>query len=274
MNQQPVLNADKKAQELIDLYNSMIGTFTAPSFLVMGVGGAGKTTLATTGRLPILYDMFDPKGMILFHTHPDLIKLREEGKVIIRFFGKEESHKPTEYIKWEKQWQADCRSGFLSHFGTYCIDSGTSMIEAISNQIIVSKGGKRLNSFNLEIQDYNLIYSLVMDLVKLSSSQGCDFIYLAHAYDYQNELTQEITTDIDTYNRLRPKIRKCFSEKYFIVARKSPGGIKYELLTKSAGRYTASTQLHGLNPVEEPNIKKLLQKAGLPTEDKPLFKLK
>lgn len=56
------LNADKKAQELIDLYNSMIGAFTSPAFLIMGLPGSGKTTLPTTGRLPILYDMFDSKG--------------------------------------------------------------------------------------------------------------------------------------------------------------------------------------------------------------------
>ncbi len=268
------LDADKKAQELIDLYNSMIGAFTSPAFLIMGLPGTGKTKLTTTGRLPILIDMFDPKGMILFETHPELKEMRKNGSIIIRYFGNENSERPSEYLKWEKQFLQDCQSGFLSYFGSYVTDTGNNMIRAMSNQIVKTKGGKRLETRNLEIQDYIPLYNTVKDIIAAVCSQGCDYFYLAHTYEFKNELTGDIHVDIDTYERLRTQIKGCFSEKYHITRRKKPTGVEYQLLTTSAGLYEASTQLHGLDPIEEPNIKKLFEKAGLSTKDKPLFKLR
>ncbi len=165
-------------------------------------------------------------------------------------------------------------------FGTYVIDSGTSWLEAMANYISRKKGGKRdyllagrTLTGNLEIQDYIPMYNMVMDMIKLSSSHGCDFVYTAHLITIEEEVTGSVVAALDTYKRLRSKIPKCFSEKYVLDKRKTSQGPVHELLLHSTGKYEASSQLMAsgkLNAIEEPNLKQLLEKAGLPTDDKPI----
>jgi hypothetical protein len=55
--------------------------------------------------------------------------------------------------------------------------------------------------------------------------------------------------------------------------KKTSSGPIHELLLHSTGKYEASSQLMAsgkLGDIEEPDLKKLLEKAGLPTEDKPI----
>ena len=279
MTQEP-LQVQKTIDEIQAMYNSMMGDQIAFSCLLMGVFGSGKTLTACTGRLPILIDMFDPKGSIVLHADPHLKELVKQKKIIVRPFWKEDSQKPSEYSRWEKQWKSDCESGFLSLFGTYILDSGTTWIEALANYISKTKGGKRNYDLggknitgNLEIQDYIPMYNMIMDMVKLTSSHGCDFIYTAHLLTIEDEVTGSITAVLDTYKKLRSKLPKLFSEKYVIAKTPAPGGAKHELLLHSTGKYEASSQLMAsgkLDAKEEPNIKKLLEKAGLPTADKPI----
>jgi hypothetical protein len=259
------LEAIKTASDIQATYSTLIGAYVAPAFLLMGLAGSGKTSTALTGRTPILIDMFDTKGYILMHSNPKYKQMMAEGNLFVRLYTKEDSKKPTEYKKWADQWEKDCKTGFLNFFGTYVIDSGTTWLEAMSNYIMAQK--KRVE--NLAIQDYTPIYNTVVDTIKISCSQGCDFIYIAHTVTVKDEITEEIVTELDTYNRLKSKIPKLFSEKYHCVTSRVPTGVKYELLTSSAGRYTASTQLQNLNQKEEPNIKSLLEKAQLESKNKP-----
>lgn len=262
-----------------------MGGFSA---LVKGVEGSGKTRFACTGRLPILVDVFDPKGYVIYETDPVLKQLREEKKLIVRFYTKEDSQNPSEFAKWNSQWQKDCKEGFLSLFGTYVLDSGTSWMEAMANYISVKKGRKYnlggvLLTGNLEIQDYIPMYNMVMDLIKITSSQGCDFVYLAHLIrvpvmqqNHKGEMqeTGQTITELDIYNRLKSKVPKLFSEKYCMVKKPTSDGARRVLITDATGEYEASSQLKAsgkINAQEEPDIKKLLEKAGLPIEDKPLL---
>ena len=280
MTQEP-LQAQKTIDEIQAMYKSMMGDSIAFSCLLMGIFGSGKTRLACTGRLPILVDMFDPKGSVIFHTDPVLKKLIAEKKLIVRPFWMENSQEPTEYARWEKQWKADCESGFLSMFGTYVLDSGTTWIEALANYVSKKKGGTRNYSLdgkmltgNLEIQDYIPIYNLITDMIKISSSHGCDFIYTAHLLTIEDEVTGRITAVLDTFKRLKSKIPKLFSEKYVITKTASgPDGVKHELLLHSTGKYEASSQLMASGNMKakmEPNLLNILKLAGLPTADKPI----
>jgi hypothetical protein len=63
-----------------------------------------------------------------------------------------------------------------------------------------------------------------------------------------------------------------FDELYVIQGTETSSGIKRELLIDSQGKYVARSRLKGdgqLSDKEEPNIKKILKKIGLPNEDKP-----
>ena len=273
-----MLEVTKQIEEIEQQYKEMMGDSTAISILLMGIFGSGKTRCACTGRLPILVDLFDPKGGVIFETDPYLSKLRKEKKLIVRPFWMENSQNPTEYMRWEKQWMADCKSGFFSLFGTYVIDSGTTWMEAMSNYISKTKGrkytlGGREITGNLSIEDYIPMYNMIMDAIKMTSSHGCDFIYTAHLLTIEDEVTQKITAILDIYKRLKSKVPKLFSEKYVMSKKETSGSPKHELIIHSTGKFEASSQLMargGINDIVEPDLKALLKKAGLPVEDKPI----
>ncbi|KKN73976.1 hypothetical protein LCGC14_0395420 [marine sediment metagenome] len=273
-----ILEVTKQIEEIQQQYKEMMGDSTAISILLMGIFGAGKTRCACTGRLPILVDVFDPKGTVIFHTDPYLNKLRKEKRIILRPFWAENSQEPTMYKSWEKQWMADCKSGFLSLFGTYVIDSGTTWMEAMANYISKTKGrkydlgGKDITG-NLRIEDYIPMYNIIMDAIKMTSSHGCDFIYTAHLLTIEDEVTQRITAVLDIYKRLKSKVPKLFSEKYVMSKRETAGSPKHELIIHSTGKFEASSQLMakgGIADIVEPDLKALLKLAGLPVEDKPI----
>ena len=98
-------------------------------------------------------------------------------------------------------------------------------------------------------------------------------LFIAHMVTIQDEVTGEVKSELDTYKGLRSKIPKLFTEKYVLMKKRSPQGPKHILLTHSTGQFEASSQFasSGNIPDEvEPDLKKLLELAGLPTDDKPI----
>lgn len=236
------------------------------SALVMGEPGMGKTHFIGTGKLPILIDSFDPRGT----TTLDIEHAEEiaRGDIIIRTFWEESSKAPKMYAKWEAQWERDIRDGFLSYFGTYAIDSLSTMMDAMSNKVSKDKGR---SGGALAIQDYIPLYNTIKDIIKLTASQQCDFILTAHLVPFENELTHEIKCELEAYGKLKVQIPLLFTEKYVLLAKPSSSGLTYKVLTQSTHRYRASTQLGSggrFSAEEEPDIKKLLNKAGLDNKDK------
>ena len=84
----------------------------------------------------------------------------------------------------------------------------------------------------------------------------------------KDEVTGEISAEIDTFRRLKSQVPLLFTEKYVLIEKNG----QYRLLTKTQRRFRAGTQLGAggkFNAEEEPDIKTLLRKAGMSTEDKP-----
>jgi hypothetical protein len=109
----------------------------------------------------------------------------------------------------------------------------------------------------------------------MSSAQECNFIATAHLVNQQDELTGEVIAELDTYKTLKSRVPILFTEKYVLQTKETSTGVERYLLTQPKGRYRASTQLgkDGIFDREEiPDLKLLMQKAGLDVSDKPLFK--
>jgi hypothetical protein len=235
------------------------------SCLVLGHYGSGKTSFTATGRKPILIDSFDPRGTLVLD---DEVK---KGNVVVRTFWNESSKNPSEYVRWENMWEHDIATNFLENFGTYAIDSFTTFIQAMTNK--VAHTARRTNNLPA-IQDYQLIYNNVRDIVKMTSAQRVDFVVTGHIVNVQDGLTGEITAELDTYKGLKNQVPLLFSEKYIILARQKQSDTSRILLTAPFGRYIASTQLGAggkLDREEIPNLKHILKKVGMNFEDKPQF---
>ena len=65
-----------------------------------------------------------------------------------------------------------------------------------------------------------------------------------------------------------------FDEIYIMIAKEASDGVKYRLLTKNTGTYTARSRLAKeglLDTYEKPDIKNILKKAEMDSSDKPLL---
>lgn len=254
-----------RIQDIRDLYKKRTAenNFTA---LVMAEPGMGKTHFICTGRKPILIDSFDPRGTTVIDI--EFAEEIKKGDIVIRTFWEESYKAPKMYKEWEAQWERDIRDGFLSCFGTYAIDSLSTFIDAMSNKVSKDKGR---SGGALAIQDYIPLYNTIKDIIKLTSSQQCDFILTGHLQPYENELTREIKCELEAYGKLKVQIPLLFTEKYVLLAKPTSSGLVYKVLTQATHRYRASTQLGSggrFDAEEEPNIKALLKKAGLDNSDK------
>jgi hypothetical protein len=264
MSDDKLEKAQTQAQDIRKMYLDQKRADTM-SILVMGLFGTGKTRLCASGRLPLLIDSFDPKGTIVLEQ-----VYKEEiasGMILIRTFWNESSKKPTEYKRWETQFENDVRTGFLDRFGTYAIDSASTFIDALSNKVSVIKGRE---DGTLAIQDYKIIYNTIKDIIKVASSQDCDFILTAHLVDEVDEVTGKVVSQLSVYRGLKAAIPILFTEKYVLMNKPGAGGVERQLLTQDYKTFKASTQV-GANcfgQIEEPNLSKLREKAGFPTEHK------
>jgi hypothetical protein len=252
----------KIRSQYLDIVN--VEQYTA---LVMGIFGTGKTTLLRTARKPIIINSFDPTGTLV------LRRLIQSGDVFVRPYWNEVWKHPTEYKRWETDWNKDMNSGFLKEIGTYCIDTATTFISALVNWWCTSR--KNVDSLPY-LNDYPGIYALFTDIIKRTASTGVDFILTGHlSLDPSDDISKQNIAQLHTYKGLRTEIPILFTEKYVIHADGFGDKVDYQLLTAPKGRFHASTQLGGdglLNPIEKPDIKHILKKVGMSYEDKEIFK--
>jgi hypothetical protein len=240
------------------------------SALIMGLGGVGKTYLLSTARKPVLIDMFDPYGEAVLKYWID------KGEILVRDWSGDKTKSPTKYKEFEKTWEKDIQSGFLSNFGTYAIDSATTFLVALANQIGKTFPTKEaMQPGQLAQGAYQPLYATVRDIIGMSSTQGCDFILTSHIELDKDEVSGEVLYQMSVFKGLKTQIPLLFSERYCLDKKAVGDKIEYHLYTNTKGRFKlASSRLSAngkIDVVEEPNIKALLKKAGYPTEDKPLF---
>lgn len=244
------------------------------SMLVSGYPKTGKTSLILTCPRPILIYSFDPKGTLVLR---DAIK---EGWCKVLTYWGEHSQEPSEYMRFEEDFERHLEQGFFNYFGTVCIDSFTFFMEALTNQTSEAMGSIKMGEkgtvqkriLNLpHMGDYRVIYNTVRDVIKLASNEDCNFLLTSHLETYEDELTKEVSTDILTFNKLKGIVPAMFTENYIMMIKKGPNGPEHWLQTKTYGRFKAGSQLgmgDRFDLYEEPDIKKLMIKAGLDPKDK------
>lgn len=248
---------------------------TRYSLLNMGDWGSGKTHLCTTARKPILFYMFDPNGMgVIRSVAMDALR---KGEIIVLPFWDENPFDPTQYLKWEAIWEKHLETKFLDNFGTVVLDTFSTWMDCAAAAVAKERGAARQGKkFELAIGDYPYLYNLTKKMIKMTASANCDFIMNAHLEPEQNEKTGVLRYKILTYNKLKEIVPPLFAEKWVTI--KKPGSPRstYHVLTDNDGLYEASTQMgaHKFAKYEEPNICKMLAKAGFDTSPKSMDFLK
>lgn len=262
MNQDKSLDLIKELEALKTMY---IEDRTQSSYnaIILGQIGIGKTSILQTGRMPMVIDSFDPGGSKLADFQP----LIAAGKIIpdTRW---EKPHVHS-FAEWEKVFANRKRSGFFDGIATYVIDSASTFLTSIQRGVSSAKGKPYVEGSSQP--DYKIISNTFIDYVMLATALPCDFIMTGHTIMENDTAEGKVFARFNSIPSLQINIPSLFDEIYVLLAeRETSTGVERKLLTQSTGKYFARTRIGSRKFLmyEEPDIKKLLTKAGLPTEDK------
>jgi hypothetical protein len=227
--------------------------------LVMSQKGIGKTSLLETCRKPIVIDSFDPGGTKV---------LKVDGKMPEGFypdtrFEIDDSKFPTAFVLWEVEFMKRVNSGFFNNIGTYSLDSLTWFLDALYSKI----GKTRFaNDGILEIKGWALLVNVIRDYMKIINHLPCDVIVTGHVVKEKDDLAGLFVVTIALPPSCQIKIPTLFDEYYYLSVE---GEGKRVLYTTPTDKHQAATRIGKgkLLPKEEPNIKNILKKCGLPSED-------
>jgi len=244
------------------------------SALITGETNAGKTYILRTARRPIHIDSFDPGGTKCLR---DLIA---SGDVIADTqWEDEDPYNPNAFAKWMKTIDMRIQIGYFKNFGTYCLDSATTFGEAVINYEMGGKG--RAGEVPQHRKDYNPQKVYMTNYIKKLMRLPCDFILTGHLREIKKLIHLDTSTGVAkedikyrflTTGQAVVTIPLLFDEIYVIIGEEGRTEPKRKMLIDSVGTYNARSRLkmNGLlNSVEEPDIKALLRKVGMPCGDKP-----
>jgi len=240
------------------------------NILAYGDIGTGKTTLATTCIFPVLLHSFDPGGTKTRALKPFIKK----GDIIVDSrFEKDSWAKPEAYRLWEREMTELRRMDYFSHIGTYFLDSFTTFSDYMMYELlkIPHKGGVSRAGQIPELKDYLVQQYTGVDILGQLCELPCNVVITGHIGLDKDEVTGKLETGLMLAGKFSTKVPKIFDEKYITRTIKTSTGISHVLQTKNDGYYKCETRMGGdlFSLYEQPNIRALIKKAGLPSEDKP-----
>ena len=269
-----LLTIRKLAEDIKKMYDEDPRNLTFNA-IIHGPIKTGKTSLLRTCPKPVFVHSFDPNGTLVLQ---DMI---EKGEVLVDTrFEKEDPFKPKACRLWEDEFNFLYRKDFFSHVGTFAIDSMTTWASTIMYEVIrratESKKGKgREIGGAPQENDWLPQMAFIENYMRKFLSLPCNCILLGHS-DQPKDREGNATGDLGIMitGKLRERVPALFSEIYYLRV-KDYKTEERELLIKPVYGIQVGTRLGRggkLDKIEPPNIKKIMDKVGLDTSDKPLFK--
>ncbi len=238
--------------------------------LVLGESGTGKSFLARTCRKPIHVDSFDPGGT------KNLTDLIAKGQVIAdTTYEAEDPSKPTAFVDWTANMERRFKMDYFAHFGTYVLDSSTTWGEAVMNWVL--KKAHIAGQAPRWAHDYVPQKVAIRNWLRRLMDLPCDLILTGHLEGSKDEVTGSMSYRYMTTGKGVVTIPLLFDEIYVMNPKETSKGVEYRILTQSTGKYVARSRLAKvglLSQYESADIKSILKKAKMPTDDKPLFNVK
>lgn len=250
-------------------------TFNA---IIHGPIKVGKTTLLRTCPKPILVHSFDPNGTLVLR---DLIETNEV--MVDTRFEEEDPFKPKACKLWEDEFNWLCRKRFFDHIGTFVIDSMTTWAQVIMYEVIMKatktkKGKGRKAGESPQENDWLPQMSFIENYMRKFLSLPCNCVLLGHSEqpkDREGNPTGDLGIMIT--GKLRERVPALFSEIYYLRMKNYKEGSRELLIHPTYGIQVGSRLSAGkgqeilLNSIEKPDIKKIMDKVGIDSADKPLI---
>lgn len=289
-NDKPQLEIKRQLEEIQSLYDTHKSERLINA-LVYGPGGSGKTRLLETCRQPIHIDSFDPDGTDTIQKNIRSANNPNGYIIADTRYEKEDPTNPSAFEEWDKKYEERKKAGYFNMFGTYALDSITTFADAVMNYVLYGapKSGSKqqgyrgrkadrsdLLSDHLSIpqeNDWPIQMSFLKNVITDILTLPCDIVIIGHLEDKKNKQGSVIGRGLYITGRLSIRIPRLFQEIYVTRVDQTASGLEYSLITAQDGMIEAKTRL-GRDGIfkfkEEPNIFKLLQKAGLKPEHKPI----
>jgi len=235
--------------------------------IIAGKQGSGKTTLALTCPAPVHIDSFDPGGTLV------LKEAIEAGTILadVRFEG-EDPDDPKMFKTYIASLDRRLRAGYFDHIGTYILDSLTTFGAAALNTVIKERVNKgKHTSYVPQKDDWFPQMTYLSRCIRKIAALPCHVLLLAHEKPIKDKEGNLLGYELLVTGNLQQLIPILFSELYILETKETPEGVKRALMTMSSGMHTAKSRLGRggrFDKYEQPDIKHLLKKAGLPALDK------
>lgn len=266
MEESKFLEIKKKASEINELYKND-GRQNSFNLLLVGESGTGKSYILRTARQPVHIDSFDPGGTKCLRDEISMGSIIADTR-----WENDDPFNPTVWRDWVRETQARMKMDYYSALGTYVIDSGTKWADAVMNQVLKAAGiPGETPRFT---KDYSPQKTQILNWIKYLLRVPCDFIMTGHLEANKDDVTGAITYRLMTTGKAVMLIPIEFDEIWVTHTKSRAAGLEYQIITAHTGPYLASTRIGKggiFDTYEKPDIKYLLRKAGLPTEDKPLL---
>jgi len=237
-------------------------------FIIIGYSGVGKTHLLRTCPQPVYIDSFDKGG-----TRGVLDDMIAEGRIAVdRRWEVDETMDPTAFKGWDDNFTRLMRSGFFESIGTYCVDSMTSLSDAIMASVLKKAGraGKEPDYY----KDYPMHHIFIRDAIKMIWSLPCYTILTGHISTMKDDVTGGVISALMLPGASAVKVPIHADEIYILEVKETKDGLEHTLLTRNTGKLRARTRIGSRKfATREPaDIRALIEKAGFNAEDKPLLK--
>lgn len=238
------------------------------NLIIYGDKGSGKSTIFRTARKPVFIDSFDPGGTIVLRDEI------EKGTIVVDTRWEDDDPKdPHVFKEWDVEFHRRKKEGFFDMFATYGIDSFTTFSIVAMNAVLKKRGraGGVPSTGAGEENDYVLQMLYLENSLAGMFNLPCDLVVTAHPDADKDDTTGKIFVGPLITGKAKIRIPLLFDEMYYAKSEATKDGVTYSVLTKLTGTFKVSSRLSNkgqLEMYEEPNIKKILRKCGLPDIDK------
>lgn len=191
-------------------------------FLLCGVPGSGKTTLALSSKRPLLIDIDEGVDRVSVKYRSDVDKVKTYDELI-----------------------EDLKSPMINDYDTIVVDTGGKLFDKIIKAKVIEQNPKNgQTDGSLSLKGYGAAYVLFKNLVAFIDKLGKDQIYIFHANEQSNKVNNE---DVISYRlQIEGKTRQEIWNDMDLGAMLEIVGNKRVLHFKQCDRYFAKGN-HGIN---------------------------